>query len=82
MVPVHLTVDRPAAEPLPRIEVPELSPQAAPEPRRTGTSVDIPPRPRLALAVFTVPEHTEDLPTITVPELRQPLGPLPSTRTE
>lgn len=81
MAAIHLSVDRPAAEPLPRIEVLELPPQAAPEPRRTGTSVDIPPRPRLAPAAFIVPEYTEDLPSITVPDLRQPPAPLAPTLT-
>lgn len=75
MAAIHVTVDRPEAESLPRIQVPELTPQPAPEPGRTGSGVHVPPRPRPVLAAFFIPEYTEDLPTITVPELRQPLAP-------
>lgn len=81
MAAIHVTVDRPEAEPLPRIQVPELIPQPPPDPGRTGSGVYIPPRPRPVLAAFFIPEYTEDLPSITVPELRRPLAPRPRTST-
>lgn len=81
MAAIHITVDHPEAEPLPRIQVPELTPQPAPEPRRTGSSFEIPPRPRPVLMVLSVPEYTEDLPSIAVPDLRRPFAPLPRTST-
>lgn len=81
MVTIHATVDRLEAEPLPRIQVPALTPQPAPEPRRTGNSVDIPPRPRPVLAAFFIPEYSEDLPTITIPDLRHVPAPRPRTST-
>lgn len=81
MVTIHATVDRPEAEPLPRIQVPDLIPHPAPEPRRTASSFEIPPRPRPVLALFSVPEYAEDLPTITVPDLQQPNAPRPPTST-
>lgn len=70
---VHVTPDGLAAEPLPRIRVPELTPQAAPEPDPTGTEVRVLPRPRPVSADLEVPDYPEALPTIKVPELRQPI---------
>lgn len=68
---IHATVDGPAAEPLPEIRVPELTPEVAPQPGRPGAEVRVPPRPRLTLAVSSVPEYREPLPVITPPDLRR-----------
>lgn len=70
---IQRTLEFPADEALPRIRVPELRPQPAPEPRGTGTELLVPPRPRPALAALETPaSRAEPLPGIAVPELRRP----------
>lgn len=72
---IRLKAEVPTDEPLPRIQVPALRPQPAPEPGRTGAEIVVPPRPRLSLVIRDVPRHRDELPGIRVPELRRPLGP-------
>lgn len=76
-VAIDVAVEGPAAEPLPAIRVPDLTPQEAPEPGRSGAGIRRSPRPCLRLAVLEGAPYREDLPNITVPDLRQPLPPLP-----
>lgn len=74
---IHVTVDVPAADPLPEIRVPELTPQPAPAPGRIEVEVRLLPRPSLRLAKLRVTDFREELPSITLPDLRRPLPPLP-----
>lgn len=74
---IHVTVDVPTADPLPEIRVPELTPRHAPEPGRTEVEIRVSPRPSLRLAELRVPDFRDEPPSITLPDLRRPLPPLP-----
>lgn len=71
-VAIDVAVESPAAEPLPRILVPALTPQVVPEPGHIETEIRLSPRPVLVLADLDVPRYREDLPSIAVPELLRP----------